>query len=206
MKRPVEGRSTTFRDRLENYWYYYKNHTIVGFLIIVVGLFGWLLSRSSGPPIALNIDVIGGTFRGNQNQLTDFEHSAAVAVFGRQGALHKGVNVDLLPIFGTLANPRNEQVAMSIMTQLSARSLDVLMLDPTDYRMFVHLHFLERLEYLKSLANVPSQAEGPKGYGFLVSASKKLSDFTFPTGSVIVVLANSSHKSAGLSLVRWLYQ
>lgn len=206
MNHPRQASPIGLRERIENLWYYKKVHIIVAVALLVVGLATWGLSRSSGPPTALNVVVIDGAYTSGQTQLLAFERSAAVAVFGQKGAPHKGVHVEVLPVSNKLASPNNEQQMMSFIAQVSGRELDVLILDPADYRYFAKKGSLMNLKSVPRLTSMINQSGAPKAYGLLAAKAPKLKGFEFPKGSVVSVVVNSQHKESAFSFLRWLYK
>lgn len=208
MKRSMKRNQTkpmTFRERVENFWYYYKIHSFVAVGIVLVAVYAWSTSRPSGPPPALNVEVIGGVYTGNQIQLVNLEHQYAVALFGRQGAKRHGISVNVLPMSGDLTNPTNEQLLMGVIAQVAARTHDIFVLDPTDYHFFAKSHFLRNVKAIPQVASLWATAGEKGGFGLLVSHTQKFEGFEFQKGTVVAVAANSAHQQIAFRFVNWLF-
>lgn len=196
----------SFRQKLDNFWYYYKVHVLAGIGLLVLIGGAVLTSRPSGPPTALSVDVIGGALNGTQTQLDALQKEASIAVFGLEGAKHHGVGIDFMPMSGTLSNPSNGQVQMSLMAHISARDLDVVILDPPDFRMFQRNKLLTNLASLPADDVIPSvsSTSGKAVYGVPVAASKKLNNFVMPRGSMVGILSNTKRLPDAVAFIRWL--
>lgn len=192
------------KQKLENYWYYYKVHTLVGIGVLLVGLMVWLQGRSSDAPIGLNVDVLGGAMVGSQAQVTQVQKDASVAVFGLTGAKQHTVGINVMPMSGNLANPSNYQVQMSLMARISAKSLDVVILDPSDYHLFLRNKLLTNLAAISAMAGVVKAGLGAKAFGLPLSPSTPLKSYVFAKGTMVGILLNSPNLDNAVLFVRWV--
>ncbi len=208
MKRSMRRNQTnpmTFRERVDNFWYYYKIHSLVAVGIVLVGAYAWSVSRPSGPPSALNVEVIGGVYTGSQVRLIHLEHQFAVALFGLKGAKRHGISINVLPLSGDLTNPTNAQVLMGVIAQIAARAHDIFVLDSTDYHFFVKSHFLQNLRGIPQVKTLLATSGEKQAFGLLVSRTQKFEGFGFPKGTVVAVAANAAHQKTAVRFLNWLF-
>lgn len=185
------------RARLSNFWYYYKVHVLVGVGIVIVVLVS-VFAFPPGPPTGLTVDIFGPPV--NSNQLATFQTEASAAVFAKSASPHDQVALDSIPFTGPING--QSQVTMKLMAEISAQSLDVVILRPADYHSFVTSGYLLDLRSQPGLASLASTALSKDGHGIELSKLPRSTGIE-SSDALLGVVSNSQHRSAAIRFIRW---
>lgn len=202
----------SWKEKWENYWYYYKIHTWVGlFILISVGYM--VLTTPHNKPTALSVTFIGPVMQSNLQK--QFQDAATAAVLHNPNAKSQ-VSISFWPMAGTLANPSNVALAEKLTAMTATQGLDVVVMDQTDFAAFAKQGSFMNLKSL--LANFPTSTlhffkAKPTGknqtekLGIKLAGNPLLKSLGLQTNNEILgVMVNTRHASLSKGFIQWLFK
>lgn len=200
-----------FMEKLDNYWYYYKVHTIVAIIAIFVLIFFISDGLKQKTPV-LNVVLTGQSI--SEDRLTALQNEAT-------SRFTKGKKQEVSMEFLAFNPNSNSEESIAVLAKITAmvqaKDLDVIVMDRNSFDsyakegMFLRLDNINGLPELKdgalkfvmSRVNDKDDAEHP--YGIDVSNSETLKSVGYDTeGKVLGIAASTQRLSLTLQFLKWM--
>jgi ABC-type glycerol-3-phosphate transport system substrate-binding protein len=197
----------TFKNKLDNYWYYYKTHFLIGILIIAAIILLSSLGKSEKPS-ALNVVFIGNGV--GQEEQTRLQKAANSAIL--KNSRDAEVKLQFWSVARDLNSPQNIDLIQKLFTQISTKDIDVLVVNKNDFltlaRRGAFLDLKNNRDFNQVLTEQtisPVMSEDHNRIlGIELNGNPLLSHEGFRTGDkVIGILSNTQHKETANKFVQW---
>lgn len=202
---------SALKAKLDNYWYYYKIHTIVALLSVVVLVF--LISDMAGrkTPI-LNVILTGNNI--NYENLSSLQDRAT-------DKFAKGNKQEVALSFLTFdKNSQSQQtiaVSEKILAMIQAKELDILVMDRDSFDTYAKQGTFLRLDTINGapklnngavkfvMSRVNDHDDKDYPYGIDVSGNAMLKDAGYDTeGKVLGIVVNTQRLNLTLQFLKWI--
>jgi len=193
---------TQLHTKLDNIWYHYKTHILVG-VFIVVFLIPMVLFNKSEKPAGLNVALVGNSI--NPIGQETLQKKATSTILGSKSTVE--IKMDLWKLNGSITAPVNLDLNQKLMTQIGAKDIDVIIMDKKDFQLFAEKGAFVNLEDNQELSDIiNNKGLQPVSYfGVDLTANKLLAEAGFDTlNKVLGVVANTKQKERSFRLIRWL--
>lgn len=199
------GRQKAFKG-LSDFWYYYKIHVIVGIFIFGAILYIFLID---GPQenSALDVVLIGNAGKVEQQKL---QQAATDQMLGKN--THTIINMAFWPAKGGLTNPPNAGRQQKLVAMISAKDIDVLVMDKKAFLFYAKQRTFLNLDSLKQKLPKDAQFLKTRGmknrnhvYGIKIGQNRQLKRAGYDTKNKILgIVANTEHEKRSIQFVKWL--
>lgn len=182
--------------KVENFWFYYKIHILVGVFIlaVVVPMVGFDKEQK---PSALNVSLLGNGI--NPKYQEQLQNEATNSILGK-GAKSE-IKLNFWQVDGQIRSMSNIDLYQKLLAQIGAKKLDVLILDKSDFDLMVKEDAFIPLNSTMSNNGI---GEGTK-LGIDLTGNKILSKAGYNTeNKVVCILKNSKAKETAMKFVEWL--
>lgn len=193
---------TELKTKLENIWYHYKTHILVG-IFIVIALIPMLFLDKGEKPSGLNVALIGSSI--NPAQHEKLQRKATNAMFTKHSKLE--IKIDLWKLNGSVTSSVNTALNQKLMAQIGTNDIDVMIMNKNDFLLFEKKGAFVNLEDNQELSDIiNNKSLQPVSYaGIDITENKLLSDAGFDThNKVLGIVSNSKHKKKAFQFVKWL--
>lgn len=194
---------------LDNFWYYYKIHVVVGVCILAIILY-IVLTNNPVKNSALNVVMIGNTGQAQQHTL---QKAATEKILGKN--TDSIIKMSFWPVKGELTSPENGARQQKLIAMIGAKDIDVLVMDKQAFLFYAKQGTFLKLDSLKQ--EFPKEARFLKAqgknkgrkyiYGIKIGQNHRLQSAGYDTkNKVLGIVANTGHQKRSIQFVRWLLQ
>lgn len=186
---------------LDNVWYHYKPHILVGAFILFVVIVS-VASIPHDKPSALNVTVIGPYLSDTQRQQVQTDVSNAVL---GDAAKNSTIQIDNLPVTGPINSVANMNYSEKLMAETAAQTLDLVLTNSANFQSLSRTGMFADLS-----ADLPAlglSATSPKLQKVSMGGQSRLLGVTIGSGNtaeVLSIVANSKHMSLATTCARWI--
>lgn len=202
---------STFMEKLDNYWYYYKVHTIVAVLAVFALIFFISDGLKQKTPV-LNVVLTGQTI--SEDRLTSLQNEATAR-------FAKGKKQEVSLEFLVLDRNSNSQESMAVLAKITAmvqaKDLDVIVMDRDSFDsyakqgLFLRLDTINGAPVLKDgklkfvMSRVDDKEDSDHPYGIDVSNNEILKGTGYDTkGKVLGIAVNTQRMGLVLQFLKWI--
>lgn len=195
-------------EELDNFWYYYKVHVLVGVFVIAVILY-IVLTGGQTKDAALNVVITGNAM--DEEKQADVQKTATKDILGKNSDLI--IKLDFWTANDGLSNGKHGDLQEKLMAMVAAKDIDVFILDQDAFRLyakqstFLKLHPLkgslpDDTQYLKAKEKDDSQSHV---YGIKIDGNQRLKKAGYDTkNKVLAIAGNTEHPKRSSQLVKWI--
>ena len=136
------------KEKWENFWYYYKVHTIVGIFVVIIIIYS-IASAMARKDSILNVTILGGYLEEEKRvELQD----QATKVFAENPEKQE-VTISFNLFDNELKDPASMAIQQKIVAMSQVGELDVLILDKEQFKRFSEFGLFIKLDDVKGLKN-----------------------------------------------------
>lgn len=195
-------------EELDNFWYYYKVHVLVGIFIVAIILY-IVLTGGQTKDSALNVVITGNVV--DEKQQTNLQQSATKDILGKNS--DSIIKLDFWTANDGLSNGKHGDLQEKLMAMVAGKDIDVFIMDKDAFHLyakqstFLKLHSLKDnlpndTQYLKTKEKDDSQ---PHLYGIKVDGNKRLKKAGYDTkDKVLAIAGNTEHPKRSSQMVKWI--
>jgi hypothetical protein len=200
------------KEKAENFWYYYKVHTIVVVVLIVIVTIG-ILSAVSRKDSALNVTILGHLVNDEKRQNLQNEVTSKLIKNSKQE-----ISLNFMAFDKDSKDEASIAVVQKIVAMVSMKDLDILIADREVFDsyakqgMFLRLDTVNGLSMLKNngIKFINSRAEGKDTedvpYGIDVADNKILLGMDYDSDNkVLGIVANTKRMDLTLQFLKWMF-
>lgn len=197
-----------FKERMENIWYYYKWHIIIGIALIVIVLSS-VNSMFTKPIYIFNLSAVGCCDSTKGKEVSELSDDI-VKLIGKTNK-RDAAEIDLYGLMNandTLKNlDYNSHEKLSV--KIAAKGVDILVINKSDFDDLIKQEAFVKLDTLKDFdinnKNYNLIKSGSSVYGISVEGNKALEKIGFDTkGKAIGIVAASKRYKASEKVLKWL--
>lgn len=197
------------KEKLDNFWYYYKIHVLVGIFIVFVVVYS-IVEAAGAKGCALNVTMLGQTI--SEEKVQTFQAEATKRFVNNP---KKEVVVDFMYYTPGSADQTAQATISKIAAELAAKELDVVVMDRQMFDVyardgaFLRLDNAEGLEALNgsSFKLVNGKDDGGRDYpcGIQADEVQTLKDIGYDTSNKIICIPqNSQRMQISISFLKWM--
>jgi spermidine/putrescine-binding protein len=197
------------KEKWENFWYYYKVHTIVGIFVVIIIIYS-IASAMARKDSILNVTILGGYLEEEKRvELQD----QATKVFAENPEKQE-VTISFNLFDNELKDPASMAIQQKIVAMSQVGELDVLILDKEQFKRFSEFGLFIKLDDVKGLKNqnmkfVKSKVKDSDtqeySYGIDIENSKILKSLGYDTKDKILGLGVNSEKvDTSVAFAKWI--
>jgi len=205
----VDLKGMTKKAKVEYIWDYYKIHIIVTTLVLI-GLVSFIHGQITKINYEFNLTIIGSSLE--QDKSDKFEKTLTPIVIKNPSA-KQSAQIDIMAISSLTGGKEatSAQYMQKFVAELSANVIDLLILNKTDYEVFLKQGAfikLDDVEVLKDKKLEETLEGGEKGvYGINIDGNKKLTSFGVNTKDMVLCIpASTKQKPKAFLAIKWILE
>ncbi|WP_257345898.1 hypothetical protein [Pseudalkalibacillus decolorationis] len=199
-------------NQLDNIWYHYKPHILVG-IFIVVALIPLVFSSNDQRESALDVAIMGNVVDEQKQQNLQSKATSAIL----ENDSDSEVKLNFWPVTGNLSAPQNHTLNQKLLTQIATKDIDILIMNMEDFLYYAQQGTFLRLDNHNKLSkllqnknvrpvSLKSADEGEEHIlGVEINGNSLFEDAGFVTeNKVLGIVSNAEHKETTSQFVKWL--
>lgn len=211
-KRGEKKMINDFKKKLENYWYYYKLHTIAAIFVVIVIIVSITSAVGNKQPV-LNVDLVGKSISEDARVKMEDKFNSELVKNPKQTVSISFMQYDSSP----KGDPQmNSAVINKIMATTASKELDVIIIDKDTFDSYVKQGMFLRIDKVSELGDlgqtnlkfIDGKQENDKEnyhYGIDVSDNEMLKATGYDTNDkVLGIVSNSTRKDISSKFIKIL--
>ncbi|PGT20542.1 hypothetical protein COC96_00840 [Bacillus cereus] len=182
--------------KLDNIWYHYKTHILIGALVLAL-MIPFFFFSNDRKPSALNVTIIGNSIDLEQQRTLQKEASPHILKETSQSE----IKFSFWEINGEISSPANIDLHQKLLAQITAKNIDILLIDKSDFLILFQQGAFLQLDSIKDSGNNKNY----NMYGIDITGNKILRTAGYDTeNKMMAILSNTQNKETAMKFVQWV--
>ncbi|MGG1676199.1 hypothetical protein ACIFOT_10680 [Neobacillus sp. NRS-1170] len=179
---------------LDNIWYHYKAHILIGILVLFVFVPLVFLDKDQKPS-ALNVTIIGNTINPEKLQILQKEATTKILKADSKSE----IRLNFWHINGNITSSTNIELYQKILAQITAKNIDVILIDRSDFLLLSQQRAFIELDSNKRSNN----DNNPNKYGIDITGNAVLRNAGYNTeNKMMAILSNTQKEATAIKFVQ----
>ncbi|MFZ7946196.1 hypothetical protein [Neobacillus sp. 19] len=181
---------------LDNIWYHYKTHILIGILIIAA-LVPLAFFDKHEKPTALNVTFVGNTIEDKQQQALQKKANFQMLKPDSKSE----IKLNFWRINGNLTTTQdNMDLYQKLLTQIAAKDIDILVLDKSDFLVLSQQGAFKDLDFINKVNH--DKKSNKNAIDLTEHALLRQAGFN-SDNKVMAILSNTKKEETAIKFVQW---